>query len=302
MVMVTINNKEHYFDGYAIDNLDALKKFVSLKWDGVIYVGGYEGDGKTTLASQWCYYLDPSFNMNRVCFTPQEFMEAVDNAKKGEAILYDEAQEIFDSSSKDSTAKMIKMKMTRIRKKGLYIFICAADFWRINKYLFIHRSRAFVRIYSEGFERGRFAFYNRERKHDLYIKGRKEEKLCVPPNFIGAFTNWSPLNDEEYDKKKEEATKSIGKDTKNDDIDIELYARSCAVGAMDHMAKMGLLKSSYFNVLSDFWGVSTRTISNYRSKWLISKKNSPFQGDVGVFRLKEPPKDDTNNLLGENDE
>jgi len=47
MVKIDINGTERYYDGYLVNNLELIKQAVRLKWDGLFYVGGYEGDGKT---------------------------------------------------------------------------------------------------------------------------------------------------------------------------------------------------------------------------------------------------------------
>lgn len=221
MTKVPINGQEYYFDGYLVQNLDLLKKRVEKDWDGLIYIGGYEGDGKSEFTSQMAYYLDPTYNIDRCVFTPRQFLDAVDKATQYQAIVYDEAQDVMDSNSyRDPIARLVKSKLTRIRKKNLFIFVVAPDYWRINKYLFIHRSLAFARVYSDGLERGYFAFYNRERKHELYIKGKREENMnVVDPNFRGRFTHWFPLDKEQYEAKKDaaeqEALEARNKEEKN---------------------------------------------------------------------------------------
>ena len=212
MVKIPIQGVERYYDGYMKENLEIIRQFAEKKWDGILYVGGYEGDGKSWLAAQVAVFLDPSYCLERCVFTPEQFLKAVDEAKPGEAIVYDEAQDVFEAQNRDKMAKIVKSKLTRIRRKRLYIVIVAPDFWRINKYLFIHRSRAFIRVYADGLERGYFAFYNRERKHNLYIKGKRTEELVVPPNFVGRFTAWFPLDHEAYEDKKEAATRQLGKE------------------------------------------------------------------------------------------
>lgn len=52
MVIVKINADEVSFDGYLNENLDILQRMVELKWDGLGYICGYEGDGKSVIASQ----------------------------------------------------------------------------------------------------------------------------------------------------------------------------------------------------------------------------------------------------------
>ena len=206
---ITINGVERTVDKYLHKNLMLYKKAVARKWDGVFFVGGYEGDGKSVFAAQVASIFDHTYCLERCVFTPQQFIDAVNKAEKGQAIVYDEAQDAFESTNRDKMTKAVKSMLTRIRRKQLYLIIVAPDFWRINKYLFIHRSRAFFRVYAVALERGRFEFYNRERKHELLIKGKREEKLCVPPNFRAKFMNWFPLDEEAYNKKKEAA--DVGK-------------------------------------------------------------------------------------------
>lgn len=223
---VEINGKEYYFDKLLYDNIMLIVQAVKKNWDGVLYTGGYEGDGKSEFTEQLAFLVDNTYCLERCVFTPAQFIEAVNNAKPGEAIVYDEAQDAFESTAKDKSARLVKSLMTRIRKKNLYIFIVAPDFWRINKYMFIHRSRAFIRVYANGLERGYFEYYNRTKKHELMIRGKKNEHLCVPPNFRGRFTHWRVLDVDAYDAKKEEATQQLDeKDEANENKYFIIYKR-----------------------------------------------------------------------------
>jgi hypothetical protein len=199
---------ERYFDGYTISNLDLLKEAVEKKWDGVLLYGGYEGDGKTTKCSQDLAYLDSSFDLSRVCFTVGQLSKLMDELPPGSAIMYDESWKDTSSQNRygSDQRKFIRM-LTEKRKKRLYIGIVTATFFDLNKYFVIHRSRAYIHIYTKGLERGYFSFYNRQEKQDLYIKGKKEWNLmAAQPSFRGRFTHWIPFNSEEYEKKKDENT------------------------------------------------------------------------------------------------
>ena len=227
MVMIDINGTERYYDGYLVQNLEIYKEAVAKNWDGVFYVGGYEGDAKSTFTEQLAVYVDRTYNITRCCFTPTQFLKAIEEADEGEAIVLDEGQDVFESTARDKTARLVKSVMTRIRKKKLYIFIIAPDFWRINKYLFIHRSRAFIRVYANGLERGFFELYNREKKHKLMVMGKRNEVLCVPPNFRGRFTHWFVLDRKEYENKKDKAATQMINDfgKKQDDKYDEVRVR-----------------------------------------------------------------------------
>lgn len=201
---ITVQEEERYVDGYLHENLKGLQEYVQKKWDGVMFIGGYEGDAKSTLANQMAAIVDETYCLDRCVFTPEQFRKAVLKAEPYQAVVYDEAQDVFESTNRSRKALMTKDLLTRVRRRRLFIFICAPDFWRINKYLFIQRSRAFIHVYAKATERGFFSFFNRERKHQLVIKGKRDENVhAVPPNFRGRFTNWWPFDEDEYDRKKE---------------------------------------------------------------------------------------------------
>jgi len=135
----------------------------------------------------------------------------------------------------------------------------APDFWRINKYMFVHRARAFIRVYSNGLERGFFEYYNRTKKHELLIRGKRNEQLCVPPNFRGRYSHWFGLDEDEYDAKKEAATQEIGKD-KEKQADKFLSRYLCLISHPDYTDKQKSALS----------GVSKRTIIRDRQKYGVS--------------------------------
>ena len=53
------------------------------------------------------------------------------------------------------------------------------------------------------YTRGRFAYYNKERKKNLYILGKKFYDYRKPkPNFRGRFTNYYVVDEQQYRLKK----------------------------------------------------------------------------------------------------
>jgi len=208
MVKVAINGVQRYYDGYTVSNLDQLKKAVALKWDGILLYGGYEGDGKTTKCAQDLAYLDPTFNIDRVCFDLDTFDKLTDTLPPGSAIQYDESWiDTSNSARLQVNQRRLINILTRKRFKRFYIGIISATFFDLNKYFVIHRSRAYIHVYTDGLERGYFSFYNRQQKQDLYIKGRRDWNLrAAEPSFRGRFTNWLPFDSEEYERRKTAAT------------------------------------------------------------------------------------------------
>lgn len=165
--------------------------------------------GKSSIAMQIAYYLDPTFNLDRVCFTAFEFKKKVLDAKQRQAIVFDEA---FTGLSSRGTMgiinRMLVRMMAEIRQKNLFFLIVAPTFFDIDKYIALWRSRALIHVYTKKMKRGYFMGYNQDRKKQLYLRGKKDYNYNKPsPNFIGRFTKYLPINEQKYRQKKYEAIK-----------------------------------------------------------------------------------------------
>ena len=68
-----------YMDGYLRQNLTVAKDIVKKDWDMVFCVDGYEGSGKSVLAQQCAMFCDETFNIDRICFTPDGFVKAINS-------------------------------------------------------------------------------------------------------------------------------------------------------------------------------------------------------------------------------
>ena len=107
MVKVQVGEHNYYLDGYLKSNLDfSINEVKRRNYDKFVLIFGREGAGKTTLAMQIAKYCDPTFDLDRVCFTPEQFLEAVQGAKKFQAILFDET--MWGLSSRSVMSKMNK--------------------------------------------------------------------------------------------------------------------------------------------------------------------------------------------------
>ena len=203
-----VNGVKHqgfYMDGYLKTNIDDfLIRAVKNKWDGVMLVTGMEGSGKSTGAFAIANYLDPTFpgeplndgtprrKCTRIVFTPQQFMEAVDNSKPEQSIVWDEF--VLGGLSVDAMTTMQRLivkKMVTIRKKRLYILLVIPTIFLLKKYFAMLRTRALIHFYTpDGVARGYFKFYNYQTKNTLFVKGLKEWNMGVAkPNFKGRATN-----------------------------------------------------------------------------------------------------------------
>lgn len=202
MVKVFKNTKnEYYMDGYLKENLDIAKKVIKKDWDMVFCYDGYEGSGKSIKAQQDAFYCDPTLKVERLAFTPFQFRKAIMNAKQYQSVIYDEA---YTGLSSRATMSMINRALVsmlaEIRQKNLFVFVVMPCFFDLDKYVALWRSRALVHVYTgKNFERGFFAFYNIDRKKDLYINGKKYYSYFKPkPNFVGRFVNHYTVEKKEY--------------------------------------------------------------------------------------------------------
>jgi len=194
-----------YVDGYLKSALDTAKTAILKDWDMVLCVDGTEGGGKSVFAQQIANYCDPTLVLDRICFTPEEFVEAVKKADKYQAVIFDEGYTGLSSRSTMSEVNKALVEMlAEIRQKNLFIIIVVPSFFDLDRYVALHRSRALLHIYTNnGFERGYFTFFNKERKQTLYLLGKKTYNYdSVRANFHGRFTKGYVVNEEEYRAKK----------------------------------------------------------------------------------------------------
>lgn len=182
--------------------------------DCIISIDGKEGSGKSTLGLQWCKYIDPTFDLSRVVFTPEEFREAIYKAKKGQAIMFDEAFTGFSSrAALSGVNKTLISLMMQIRQKNLFIVIIQPTVFLLDKYISIFRTRVLVHVYENKGRRGFFRVYSSKKKRMLIL--HKDSKMYSygirskkKGRFYGVFALGDKKEEEKYKNKKLEALKS----------------------------------------------------------------------------------------------
>jgi len=207
-VIGTVNvvqvSPEHRFhvDSYLRSNLDSLRESVRKDFDAFVIVAGREGYGKSTIAAQAAIYCDPTYNLDRCCFTAEQFIEAVKNAEKFQAIVFDETMGYLSSRGAMSKFNRALIKvMSEMRSRNLFVFLCIPNFFELDRYPAMHRSTGMLLTY----RRGRIGSYDYNTKKKLYLKGKKYYSYNVPPNFIGNFPKYFPIDKVAYEKKKQKA-------------------------------------------------------------------------------------------------
>lgn len=262
-MQVKPSDKEYYMDGYLKDNLDVAIRVIKRDLDMVFSIDGGEGAGKSVLTMQCAYYVDPTLTLERVAFTPTEFRHAIINAQPYQSVIYDEAYTGLSSRATMSLINRTLISMlAEIRQKNLFVFVVMPTFFDLDRYVAIWRSRALIHVYfGDDFERGYFAFYNTDKKKDLYINGKKFYGYSKPrPNFSGRFTNYYPIDEAAYRLKKKNSLiareKSVEEAEKRREIEAELFERIMNLSKdIPHNTKMeilGMPSATYFRKIKQY--------------------------------------------------
>lgn len=220
----TIGGKEFYIEPDLKDVLNHFYKSVKRKFDFVILCTGLEGCGKSSFARMLGFYLTKKYNpqhdftLDNIVFTVDQFNKALDEAKVGTVILWDEF--VLGGYSEDMSALQTTLikKFTLIRKKRLFIILVIPNIWMLRSYFAIARTKILIDIYSPDFvQRGFFRLWGYQSKLDLYFQGTmtgSKWQYKIPPDIYGRF--WSDIaqddffvNTADYEAKKDAAIESI---------------------------------------------------------------------------------------------
>ncbi len=207
-----LNGEKQTFamDKRVHNNIEKLKHQITKKdFDCVFIVDGSEGTGKSVFAMQLGKAIDSSFNIDRVCFNPQEFIKCIQTSEKGQVIIYDEAYTgLASRQSLSEVNKLIVSMMMEMRAKNLVVVIVLPTFFMLDRYVAIFRSRGLFHIYTNKGRRGYFLYYNGKKKQTLYLLGRKLMSYSKPRvRMKGSFNGKYVVDEQTYRNKKDYALK-----------------------------------------------------------------------------------------------
>ncbi len=280
MVVVDVvnpdNNEKHtfYIDGKLKTELDKIRKRITHKdSDYVLVVDGEEGSGKSVLAQQMCKYVDPTFNLNRVYFDSQSFYEGVVNCNMKTAHQFDEA--FTGLSSRTSLSEinhLLNSMIMQMRQKNLFVCIVLPSIFILDKYPAMFRSRALIHTYVKHGARGRFIVFNRKKKNQLVLKGKRDYSYnVVRSQFRGRFTDKYTIPEDEYRKKKLKAM-NIQKGTPRSE---KITRERDMIGRL-HFKEMGLSLRGFEKYLKENGvNLSSTTIGRMLPETPTRPQNAP---------------------------
>jgi hypothetical protein len=177
--------------------------------DFVCIVDGGEGTGKSVFTFQIAKHLDPTFNIERICFNSEQFITAIKSAPKFAAIVLDEAFSAANSrASLSDVNRALIAVATEMRQKNLFIFIVIPSFFDLDRYFALWRCKALLHVYSTNSgERGRYVIFPRTSKKLLYLYGKKTYNYSFPPSPFPPcrFRHQYVIDEADYRKRKAEA-------------------------------------------------------------------------------------------------
>jgi len=209
-IKVDAHGKKFWIDNFLKENFDFVQKRVQHKIphrrsDLFVIVDGPVGSGKSTLSFQAALWFDPTFNLDRVVFSVEDFLGAIIRAKPGQAVVFDEAIIVNSRSALTEFNKKIIIAMTQIRSKGLYIFFNIPSVFDLDKNLVLNRCHLLLHCFQNRFgDRGKYIVFDNDKLKLLYLKGKKLYTYGYPKaNFTGNFKEYFCLPRKAYEDKKQ---------------------------------------------------------------------------------------------------
>ena len=220
VIDIKVDGKEKtlYMDGKLNRSIEkkVIPKIRKKDFDWVWIVDGPEGSGKSVFSFQLAKKVDPSFCLDRVCMTPNEFTKAILKARKGQCVIFDEAFTGFSSrASLTEINRLLVSLMMEMRSKNLFVIIVMPTIFLLDRYVALFRARGLFHIYLKNGRRGRWCYFNNKKKKLLYLKGKKLFSYKEPRSrFRGKFFDNYTINEEQYRAKKSEALMKKSRSTK----------------------------------------------------------------------------------------
>ncbi len=214
--------------------------------DKVYIVDGRERGGKSTWTFQQAKYLDPTFNIDRICFTAEQFLYQIRHVPKGSVIVFDEAfRGLSSKASQSKINKKIVEAMMEMGQRNLTVFIVLPTFFLLEIYAAVLRSNTLFHIYKDKNGRRRFRIYNFKEKSILYRVGKKKGFDYSYPRvkIRGTYFKQFPIDKKAYEKKKLDTFRGV-KDKEEEEKDKYMEKYHKVIYILKHNGKYSNKKTA----------------------------------------------------------
>lgn len=152
--------------GYSLDPLTILRCYfitqeLENKLDHFVVIGGREGLGKSTLSFMIAAWVNPSFNLDNVCYGAKEYLNILKkkaNIKKEdltdenmfESIVLDEGTELLSREALNVTNRVLTKTFFVQRALGFLVIVNIPNFHMLDSVIRLHRVRTLIQVLSRG--------------------------------------------------------------------------------------------------------------------------------------------------------
>lgn len=272
------------FNKYLASNLRPYKMAtLNQDFDCAVIIDGPEGAGKSVLAQQVAAFLDKDHHLDldtQICFTPDDFMAAVQTLEKGKAIVWDEARRgVNRRRSMDTVNLDVTDMLAECRQNNLFMVIVMPTFYDMDMNVAVWRTRFLIHVtfdFESGdpekpLRRGFFRLYSFTGKKNLYtnrhLRQRYEYPLLSQDSFDASFPHHYCVDEQAYRAKKRGA-ESYYKSQK------KYSNKALLIGLLDHLKEKGLLSGAWLQTSAAFLGVTDRTLQRWRQEDEARKNSS----------------------------
>lgn len=228
--------KRILFDQRIIAILEDIKRAPKQNNHSIILITGRVGTGKSKLARDLAYYLDPDVGLDQIVFTHEELIEKGLKLGRGKALIFDEAREgTMSTQAMSQSNQRVGLFLDTVRSRCLFIFLLQPSPWNFQKSIFcesgdihFHVFRAKTKNYDRNdpealpFERGHYDVYSFDRKRLLYMKGKKWSVFpkSVKPSISNCrFGSRQVIDEDEYQRRKDAAVAAMNEAAEGNEID-----------------------------------------------------------------------------------
>jgi len=210
----------------------------------------------------------------QICFTPEQFREAVTTLEPGKAIVWDEARSGLNRrrSTKDVNIEITDM-LAECRQNNLFMVIVMPTFYDMDMNVAVWRTRFLLHVWYSWEEdpknpkplvRGFFRYYSEEGKKKLYtnkwLRQRYEYPYLKDDSFDAVFPKHYCVDEQEYKKRKKQAMVYYKRGVK------DLWV------IIAYLKDKGAISTDALALIANYMDVTTRTVYN-RLKEASSRNN-----------------------------